>query len=178
MLCWLRGADAGRCWGAACCAVRDAAMRAVSACARRPRAHAQLRGTCGRWRQRRTATATRSRARLASGPSWSAAPAATPPTRASSPGFLHGSGGAGRRRRCSTRRQRAATPTWPGLRSGWRTPGQCADCSASPWPPAPRPEAWPCAGARLSTASNQCAACVIAPHCCSVTAFHDRSSAG
>jgi len=60
MLCWLGGVDAGSCWGAACCASRDVAARAVSACGRHPRAHAQLRGTGGRWRRRRTATATRS----------------------------------------------------------------------------------------------------------------------
>ncbi len=59
-LCWVGGVDAGSCWGAACCASRDIAARAVRACGRHPRAHAQLRSICGRWWQRRTATATRS----------------------------------------------------------------------------------------------------------------------
>ncbi len=95
MLCWLGGVDAGSCWGAACCASRDVAARAVSACGRHPRAHAQLRGTGGRWRRP---------ARPPRGPSWRrGALSATPPTRAAPPGFLHGSGGTGRCLRCSTR---------------------------------------------------------------------------
>ena len=93
------------CGVAACCAVHDVAARAVSACGRRPRAHAQLRGPAAGGssgaRRRRPACPPR-------GPSWRRgalcdASSATPPTCASSPGFLHGSGGAGRRRRCSTR---------------------------------------------------------------------------
>ncbi len=127
-LCWVGGVDAGSCWGAACCASRDIAARAVRACGRHPRAHAQLRSICGRWWQRRTATATRSPALGTKLEAWrtfcDACDARLPA------GLQYGSGGAGQYLRRNMRVGLASCT----LTAMYVT---CMSCAAPRWPPWP-----------------------------------------